>query len=86
MISNEDDTALNKVAVIGPEIAKTLFGNMEPVGKLVRIKNLFFRVIGVLDKKGMGVMGADLDNMIFVPMSVAQKQMLGIDYYGSVIV
>lgn len=86
LLSKEGDAALNKSAVIGPGIAKTLFGDINPVGKYIRIKNLSFRVIGVLDKKGMGIMGADLDNMVFIPMSVAQKQLLGVDYYGSITV
>ena len=86
LLTPADNTALNKVAVIGPAMAETLFGETNPLGKYVRLKNLSFRVIGVLDKKGLGIMGADLDNMVFIPMSVAQKQLLGIDYYGSIMV
>ncbi len=85
-ITRNDDEALNKVAVLGPKIAETLFGNVDPIGKSIRMKGLSFRVTGILDKKGMGVMGADLDNMVFIPMSVSQKQLLGTNYYGSLVV
>ena len=83
-ITKNDDEALNKVAVLGPKIAKTLFGSVDPIGKNIRMKGLAFRVAGVLEEKGLGVFGADLDNMVFIPMSVSQKQLLGTNYYGSV--
>ncbi|MEK9185263.1 MAG: ABC transporter permease, partial [Patescibacteria group bacterium] len=85
-ITRNDDKALNKVTVLGPEIAKTLFGSVDPIGKSIRMKGLSFRVTGVLDEKGLGVFGADLDNMVFIPMSVSQKQLLGTNYYRSMTV
>jgi putative ABC transport system permease protein len=85
-ITKNDDESLNKVAVLGPKISETLFGNVNPIGKSVRMKGLTFRIAGVLDKEGMGIMGADLDNMVFIPMSVSQKQLLGTNYYGSLVV
>jgi putative ABC transport system permease protein len=86
LITKNDDESLNKVAVLGPEIAKTLFGNVNPVGKSIRMKGLPFKVVGVIQEEGLGVFGADLNNMIFIPMSVSQKQMLGTNYYSSVVV
>lgn len=85
LINKNDDETLNRVIVLGPELAKTLFGEISPIGKNMRLKNLSFRVTGVLAAKGIGVFGMDLDNMAFVPISVAQKQLLGVDHYGSIV-
>jgi len=73
-----------RVAVIGPKIAETLFGNREPIGKTIRLKGLAFRVVGVIDKKGVGPFGVDQDTLIIIPVTVAQKQLLGMDYYSVV--
>ncbi len=77
-----DDLSMNRVAVIGSAAAKTLFGDREPVGKSFRMKDLMFTVIGVLEKKGLGPFGVDQDSLVVIPMSVAQKQLLGIDYFN----
>ncbi len=77
-----DVDSLNRVAVLGSEIAHTLFGARNPVGKNVRLKNILFRVVGVLDKKGLGPFGVDQDNLVIIPLPIAQKQLLGIDHYN----
>lgn len=80
--TNEDSASFNHVAVIGVELAKTLFGGVTPVGKMIRLQNITFRVVGVLEKKGMGPGGVDQDNLVLMPVTVAQKQLLGITYYS----
>ena len=80
--TNSDVASLNRVAVLGSEISKTLFGEVNPVGKMVRLKEATFRVIGVLEEKGLGPFGIDQDNLVIIPISVAQKQLLGIDFYN----
>lgn len=84
--NNSDVNSFNRVAVIGSEIAKILFGDFNPVGKNIRLNDISFKVSGVLEKKGVGAFGIDQDNIILVPISVAQKQMLGIDYYNAITV
>src|SRR3989338_9836976 len=79
-----DVRSFNHVAVIGSKLAETLFGSQTAVDKTIRVKNLSIRVIGVLDEEGLGPMGVDQDNMVLLPLSVAQKQLLGIDYYNLV--
>lgn len=79
--SAADVQSFNRVVVLGSEIASDLFGNREPTGKSVRLKNMSFRVIGVLAPKGVGALGIDQDRTAIIPMSVGQKQILGIDYY-----
>ena len=82
-----DVDSFNHVAVIGSELATTLFGpNINPVNKIIRIKNLSFRVVGVLKKSGTGAFGVDQDNLIIMTVTVAQKQLLGISYFNDLIV
>lgn len=80
--TNTDVDSLNRVAVLGSEIARTLFGDVDPVGKTVRVRDATFRVAGVLEAKGLGPFGIDQDNLVLIPLSVAQKQLLGIDFYN----
>lgn len=82
VFTKTDVDSLARVAVIGASISKTLFGEKDPVGRTLRLKNITFRVLGVLEEKGVGPMGIDQDNVIIIPITVAQKQMLGIDYYN----
>jgi putative ABC transport system permease protein len=82
-----DVDSFNHVAVIGPVLATTLFGPAaNPINKVIRIKNLSFRVVGVLKKSGTGAFGIDQDNLIIMPITVAQKQLLGISYFNDLIV
>jgi len=82
--TESDVQSFNRGAVLGSEIAKTLFGNLDPVGKTFRLKNISFRVLGVLKSAGIGPGGVDQDNNILVPITVAQKQLLGINYYNMI--
>lgn len=79
VFTEADDRAYNKVIILGSKVASDIFGNVDPVGKNVRLKNTNFRVIGVLAQKGTGIFS--FDDYVIMPLSVGQKQMLGIDYY-----
>lgn len=82
-----DVDSANHVVVIGPELAKTLFGSaLNPINKTIRLKNLSFRVVGILEKGGTGMFGVDQGNVVIVPITVAQKQLLGISHFSAVIV
>ena len=83
----QDVAAYNHVAVIGSDLAKTLFGaNIDPVGQNIRLKNISFRVVGVLAPKGTGPGGVNQDDMVLVPITVAQSEMLGITYFNMIFV
>ena len=84
--TSSDVGSFNRVAVLGQEISRTLFGARDPIGKTIRLKDISFKVVGVLGEKGIGPFGVDQDNLILVPISIAQKQLLGIDYYNVVTV
>lgn len=72
-----------KVAVLGSEVNDNLFEGEDPIGKIIRIGKIPFRVIGVLEKKGESGW-FNRDDMIAVPYTAAQKRFLGIDYVHSI--
>lgn len=75
----------NHVVVIGPDLAVTLFGQyVNPVNKIIRFGNLSFRIVGVLEKGGVGAFGVDQGNLLVIPITVAQKELLGINYFQGI--
>jgi putative ABC transport system permease protein len=83
--TDNDVQSFNHVAVIGSVLANTLFGaNDNPVGQFIRLQNVDLRVVGVLATKGTGAFGIDQDNLVLVPITVAQEQMLGINYFSDI--
>ncbi|HEU5335351.1 MAG TPA: ABC transporter permease [Terriglobales bacterium] len=71
------ETAAN-VAVIGNTVRQNLFGAIDPVGKIIRVKGLPFRIAGVLQPKGESAhAGHDQDEVIFVPITTLQKKLTG---------
>jgi putative ABC transport system permease protein len=85
--SKSDVDSANHVVVIGPDLAKTLFGpNIDPLNKNIMVKNVSFRVIGVLNKGGTGAFGVDIGNLVVIPITVAQKELLGTTYFNVIIV
>jgi putative ABC transport system permease protein len=78
------DTAA-RVAVVGQTVVENLFDpGEEPVGAVIRIKNVPFRVIGVLAPKGQSAQGSDQDDIIFIPFSTAERKVFGTQFLGSV--
>lgn len=80
--TDADAKSYNKVVILGSKVAKDLFGDVDPVGKKVRLKDSTFRVVGVLASKGAGIFS--FDDYAVIPLPVGQKQLLGIDYYHEV--
>jgi putative ABC transport system permease protein len=66
-----------KVCVIGQTVAENLFPAADPIGKTVRIKNVPFQVIGLLEPKGANLFGDDQDNIVLMPISTMQKRIYG---------
>jgi len=83
-ISDGQVTAMSKVAVIGPQVVTDLFGeNANPIGKTIRVGKQTLQVIGVtVSKGGSGFMNQD--DMIYVPLTTAQKQLFGVNYLSSI--
>ncbi len=77
MFSAEEEATAAKVAILGATVVENLMGETYPLGKVVRIKNVPFTIIGVLEKKGQSPRGDDQDDAIFVPLKTAQYRLFG---------
>jgi len=66
-----------KVVLIGQTVATQLFGDMDPMGQSIRVRNVPFTVIGVLSSKGQSMMGTDQDDVVMVPLSTARNRLFG---------
>ncbi len=75
--TDSENKAATKVCVIGKSVERELFGGEDPVGKTIRIKNIPFRVIGVLESKGGSLMGQDQDDTVIVPYETARTKLMG---------
>jgi putative ABC transport system permease protein len=75
--TDQDVKAAAKVAVLGKTVADNLFPAGDAVGSTIRIKNVPFKVVGVLEKKGGSMMGSDQDDVIVVPYTTVQKRLQG---------
>src|SRR3989338_3035228 len=84
-ISDRDVSSMTKVAVLGPTTATDLFGEISPIGKAIKIGNQTLKVIGVTVSKG-GSGFNNPDEMIYVPLTTAQKQIFGRDNLTSIAV
>jgi putative ABC transport system permease protein len=73
----EDQAGKAKVALLGVTVAEQLFGDSDPMGQSIRIRNVPFTVIGVMARKGRNTQGQDQDDTILVPLSTAKKRVLG---------
>lgn len=74
-----EDVSLAQVVVIGPDIKDALFGNDDAIGKDIKIKGMNFRVIGVLEKRGVATF-LNYDELVWMPVQTLEKKILGIDY------
>src|SRR5215472_14829570 len=76
--TEEDVQSAANVVVIGETVQKNLFGPTDPLGQTIRIKNLPFKVVGVLTAKGQSAaMGDDQDDAMFIPITTLQKKLTG---------
>ena len=78
--TDEQDRGQALVAVMGSGLKKTLFGDQEAVGKMIKVGKLKFQVIGVLEEQGGSASFIDFDNIIYIPINTLHKRILGIDY------
>lgn len=80
----EDNKNSTKVAVLGQTVSTELFGDVDPIGKTIRIGNVPFKVIGLLKSKGSSGMGQDQDDLVFIPITTAQRKVFGTSFPGTV--
>jgi putative ABC transport system permease protein len=83
-ISQRDVDGMSKVAVLGPQVVTDLFGEgVNPLGQTVRISGQIFTVIGTTQSKG-GTGFLNQDDIVYVPLSTAQRQLFGVNYLSSI--
>ncbi|MDP3296943.1 MAG: ABC transporter permease [Thermodesulfovibrionia bacterium] len=75
--TEQDVKSATKVCLLGQTVVDNLFGGIDPVGQIIRIKKIPFTVIGVLGSKGQSPTGQDQDDTIYVPVTTAQKKLFG---------
>jgi putative ABC transport system permease protein len=83
--SASDDESLAQVAVIGSNIRDAFFGDDDPVGKSIKIKNQNYKIVGLASERG-AVAGFNYDDLIYIPVQTMQKKILGIDYIRFIMV
>jgi len=78
--SQRDVDMATDVCVIGKTVATQLFGDQDPVGEMIRVQNLPFRILGILQEKGQSSSGQDQDDILFMPYTTVQKKISGISW------
>jgi putative ABC transport system permease protein len=79
-----DVRSATRVALIGQTTAQNLFGDEDPLGKTIRIRQSPFTILGVLGVKGQGMDGRDQDDTIIIPLTTAQRTVFGTPFPGTV--
>lgn len=83
-LTEEDDKNATKVTVLGTTVVTNLFGDLDPIGKTIRIAGSPFKVVGILKSKGQTSMGQDSDDKALIPLGTAQKKLFGTAFPGTV--
>ena len=83
---NNDVATMSKVVVIGHGLKEEVFEFDDVIGKKIKINNYRYKVVGVLDESGGFTFGIDMSKLAYVPVTVAQKLILGVDYLMEIMV
>ena len=84
--TDQDNRSASKVCVLGQTVNTNLFGDEDPVGKTIRIKNIPFKVVGVLESKGGSTLGQDQDDIVIAPYETVRKKIMGTTAVGAILV
>jgi len=84
--TEEENRSFLRVVVLGSQVHETLFGKDDAVGEIVRLANIPFVVIGVLESKGLSLDGYNWDSQVFVPIRTALRRVFQLTYLSSVLV
>jgi putative ABC transport system permease protein len=83
--SQDDVDRSADVCVIGRSVRAQLFGVEDPVGKVVRLNNIPFKVVGTLQPKGLSLSGQDQDDTVIMPYTTAQKKIKGVSWLDDIL-
>src|SRR6266446_7744219 len=86
MFTEADVRSAGKVCVLGKTTAEKLFPDEDPVGKVIRIRNVPMTVLGVLKTKGASMFGSDQDDTVIMPYTTAMKRLVGVTMLRSMLV
>lgn len=78
--TKEEDRNMSQVVVLGTKIKDKLFGESDPLGKYVKIRKSKYRVIGVMEERGVYMGLLDFDDMLYIPVKTATKKILGVNH------
>jgi len=84
IFSDDDIRSASRVALIGKTVAENLFGEVDPVGQTIRVQKNPFTIVGLLENKGQSFDGRDQDDVVILPITTAQRKLLGNQIPGSV--
>ncbi|MFH1402087.1 MAG: ABC transporter permease [Patescibacteria group bacterium] len=82
--SKAEDRSLAQVVVLGSNMKEKLFGDNDPIGKTIKIRDTRFRVIGVMAERG-SVMTFNFDDFIYIPVNTMHKRIMGVDFLHNII-
>ncbi len=83
-IQPEDQSTRARVCVIGPTLQKDLMGEEDPIGKQIRIANVPFEVVGIMETRGTSPGGGDMDNRVYIPLSTFMRRVANVDYIAGI--
>ena len=83
-LNKEDNEGIAQRAVLGYEVAKKLYGEECPVGKVIYLFNAPYRIVGVMEKRGTDLSGENLDERVYIPLSSAVKRISNVDYVDGI--
>jgi putative ABC transport system permease protein len=86
MFTDADVRSASKVCIIGKTVADQLFGGDDPVGQTLRIRNIPFKVLGILSSKGVNFFGQDQDDTVVVPYTSAMRRISGREYLSAILI
>ena len=82
-ITEREMEQMDRVCVIGTTVQRELFGDADPIGEVIRVGNVPFEVIGVMESRGVSAGGGDMDNRVFIPLSTFMRRVANVDHiYG----
>ena len=82
--TEEENKASMRFAVLGETVVKNLFEGRNPVGENIRIGNVLFSIIGVMEPKGADLEGIDQDDQIFIPVQTALRRVFNLNYINTI--
>jgi putative ABC transport system permease protein len=86
MFTDSDVRGAAKVCIIGKTVADELFRDQDPIGQTLRIRDIPFKILGVLQSKGVNFFGQDQDDTVVVPYTSAMRRISGRDFLSAILI